>query len=421
MTAPVRIAFDETHNEGGRLQTTYSKLREKLEEEGFNCFSIIDFPVVLKKLQEFNILVIAGPDLSKFRQTEIQDIIKFVDTGGGLLVMSDAGGDRGHMTNLNGITTSFGIRFNNNQVTDSRNNLGIDTVPIITDFKNHEIVKEIDKVCYRAGCSLAVSGNARPIALSNRIANPQSVPIIAVTEYGLGAVVAVGTYEMFRNEGLGGIDTPQNSQLALNIFRWFAKMPKVIPVVSAEVISEKLKMEEDSPAVLEADSEAPAPSMRDLIPSVVEQVKAHSSSIKELENLPAEIKKIGSTQGKLKASLRDYEDQLKSFGNLRTQVDAINERIGKAAPIDEVKKVKEALNRIRGEVDNSVKISEEKSEKMLALSIKIDALSERIQALEGNLGQIGEKLSELESEIAKPKRRGKRKKRKKSQNSSSEA
>lgn len=422
MTAPIRIAFDETHNEGGRLQTTYSKLKEKLENEGFNCFSIIDFPVVLKKLQEFNILVIAGPDLSKFRQTEIRDIIKFVDTGGGLLVMSDAGGDRGHMTNLNNITISFGIRFNNNQVTDSRHNLGIDTVPIITDFRKHDIVKEIEKICYRAGCSLTVSGNALPIAFSNRIANPQSAPIIAVTEYGLGAVIAVGTYEMFRTEGLGGIDTPQNSRLALSIFHWLAKIPKAIPVVSAEVISEKPKMEEESPVAVKADPEAFAPSMRDLIPSIVEQVKAHSSSIKELENLTVEIKKIGNTQGELKASLRGYEGQLDGFKNLRSQLDAVNQRVAKAAPVDEVKNVREALNRIRDEVETSMKISEEKSEKMLALSVKIDSVNERMQVLEGNLGQIDKKLSELESKIAKPKRRTRRKKQKeKSQNSSSEA
>ncbi|MFX1598763.1 MAG: hypothetical protein ACFFC5_06835 [Promethearchaeota archaeon] len=409
MTTPIRIAFDETHNEGGKLQTTYLKLRRKLEEEGFSCSSIIDFPIVLKKLQDFSILVIAGPDLSKFRQNEVQDIIKFVDMGGGLLIMSDAGGDRGHMTNLNNISSTFGIRFNNNQVTDSRHNLGIDTVPIITDFKKHEIVKEIGKVCYRAGCSLTVSGNAVPIAFSNRIANPQSAPIIAVTEYGLGAVVAIGTYEMFRTEGLGGIDTPQNSQLALNIFDWLAKIPKAIPVVTAEVVSEKPKTEEKPSVAVEIHSEAPAPSMRDLIPSVVEQVKAHESSIREFESLPAEVKKIKNAQGDLKTALRDYQERLNAFKNLRSQIDAINERIAKTVPASEVKDLREALSRIGDEVNTSMKISEEKSEKILALSIKIDSLSERIQGFEDNLGKIDQKLSDLESKIPKPKRRKRRK------------
>ena len=423
MTAPIRIAFDETHNEGGRLQTTYSKLKENLEKEGFNCFSIIDFPIVLKKIQEFNILVIAGPDLSKFRQTEIRDIIKYVDTGGALLIMSDAGGDRGHMTNLNNIASSFGIRFNNNQVTDSRHNMGIDTVPLITDFKNHEIAKDMTKICYRAGCSLTVSANALPIAFSNRIANPQSAPIIAVTEYGLGAVVAIGTYEMFRTEGLGGIDTPQNAQLALNIFHWLAKIPEAIPVVTAEVISEKPKAKvEETPVASETVLKAPAPSMRNLIPSILEQVKAHSSSIKELESLPVEIKRIRNAQGELKTLLKDYEGQINAFKSVRSQMDAINEKITKAAPIKEIKNLNDALNRIREEVGTSVKISEEKSEKMLALSIKIDSLNERIQAFEDNLGKIDKKISELESKVVKPRRRTRKKKRKdESQSSSSEA
>ncbi|MFX0068400.1 MAG: hypothetical protein ACFE7I_04935 [Candidatus Hodarchaeota archaeon] len=411
MTGSVRIAFDETHNEGGRLQTTYSKLKKILEKEGFNCFSIIEFPIVFQKLQEFSILVIAGPDLSKFRQTEIRDIIKYVDTGGGLLIMSDAGGDRGHMTNLNNIASAFGIRFNNNQVTDSRHNLGIDTVPVITDFKDHEIAKEVTKICYRAGCSLTASGNAVPIAFSNRIANPQSAPIIAVTEYGLGAVVAIGTYEMFRTEGLGGIDTPQNAQLALSIFHWLAKIPEAIPVVTAEVVSEKPKVkEEEVPVASETDPKAPVPSMRDLIPSIVEQVKAQSSSIAELESLPAEIKRIGNAQGELKALLRDYEGQLNAFKSVRNQMDVINEKITKAAPINEIKNLNKALSQIREEVDTSVKISEEKSEKMLALSIKIDSLNERIQALEDSLSQMDKKISELESKVVKPRRRTKKKK-----------
>ncbi|MFX0096171.1 MAG: hypothetical protein ACFE7E_00255 [Candidatus Hodarchaeota archaeon] len=411
MTTSIRIAFDETHNEGGRLQTTYSKLKEILEKEGFNCFSIIDFPIVLKKLQEFNILVIAGPDLSKFRPTEIQDIIKYVDTGGGLLIMSDAGGDRGHMTNLNNIASAFGIRFNNNQVTDSRHNLGIDTVPVITDFKNHEISKDLTKICYRAGCSLSTSGNAFPIAFSNRIANPQSAPIIAMTEYGLGAVVAIGTYEMFRTEGLGGIETPQNTQLALNIFHWLAKIPEAIPVVTAEVISEKPTVkQEEVPVASETDPETPAPSMRDLIPSIVEQVKAHSSSITELESLPGEIKKIRNAQGELKAILKDYDGQLDAFKSMRSQMDVINEKITKAAPISEIKNLNEVLNRIREEVGTSLKISEEKSEKMLALGIKIDSLSERVQTLEDSLSQMDKKISELESKVAKPRRRTRKKK-----------
>ncbi|MHA1410306.1 MAG: Gldg family protein, partial [Candidatus Odinarchaeia archaeon] len=146
MSLQIRILFDETHNEGGKLNSTYSHLRKLLERNQMEPVPLTDFPITFDKIKRYDLLVIAGPDMSKFRINEINDIVTYVKNGGKLLVMSDAGGDRGHMTNLNKLVSYFGVQFNADQVIDPNSNLGIETVPIIKNIREHKITEGISSI-----------------------------------------------------------------------------------------------------------------------------------------------------------------------------------------------------------------------------------------------------------------------------------
>lgn len=51
------------------------------------------------------------------------------EDGGGLLLLSHAGGDRGRRTNMGELASQFAMLFENDQVLDEFHNFGIDNMP----------------------------------------------------------------------------------------------------------------------------------------------------------------------------------------------------------------------------------------------------------------------------------------------------
>ncbi|MHA1845090.1 MAG: hypothetical protein ACTSWE_12600 [Promethearchaeota archaeon] len=217
----IHVAFDATHKNRAKINDNYSHLRDFLNENRFVCYNFSE-PLMYDNLQPFDILVLACPDFSKLSRQEISYIERWIlEDGGGLLLLSHAGGDKGRNSNLSELSERFGIAFENDQVLDETSNLGFDNLPIIHDFRPpHPITEGITSFCYRAGCSLTIIGNAFSIAYSNETSEPFSSPLICVSEPENGKVCAIGSYEMFRNEIGGGFNHKQHSTLALNIFKW---------------------------------------------------------------------------------------------------------------------------------------------------------------------------------------------------------
>ena len=176
-------------------------------------------------LRPYDILVFSCPDFAKISIQAINEIEKWVKyDGGGLLLLSHAGGDRGRNSNLNQLSELFGIAFENDQVLDDRSNLGLENLPIIYNpvfNPPHPITNGLDSICFRAGCSLTVvGGGAFAIATSNETSDPFSSPIICVAEPENGKVCSIGSYELFRNKIGGGFGYETHPYLVYNIFNW---------------------------------------------------------------------------------------------------------------------------------------------------------------------------------------------------------
>ena len=205
----IYIGFDEAHKERGNLSTNFKTLSSMLNENGFTCYSYAEFPIARNNLAPFDILVLACPDNAKFSKQEIDIIVNWVKTeGGGLLMLSHAGGDKGRRSNLSELAEQFGIIFENDQVLDKVNNMGVENLPLISNFGfPHPINEDISSICYRAGCSLTISNmSVTPVVSSSADAEPVESPLILSTEMGEGRIVAVGSYEMFRDKISGGIN-----------------------------------------------------------------------------------------------------------------------------------------------------------------------------------------------------------------------
>jgi hypothetical protein len=196
-----KIYFDQTQNERGRLDTTYSELGKILKDNDFDVESYTEFMLLAKNLKEADILVFGCPNSSKFRAPEIEVIQKFVKNGGGLMLLALSGGDRGLANNMSQISEGFGITFDNTAVKDDRFNAGIPTMPIIKEIVSHPATDEVEDLLIPSACSLRISGKAISLAQTSNVADPSKVSIIAIAEPGKGRVMCIGSYEIFRRGG----------------------------------------------------------------------------------------------------------------------------------------------------------------------------------------------------------------------------
>jgi hypothetical protein len=215
-----KILFDQTQNERGRLESTYSDLGQLLRDNDFDVEAYTEFMILAKNLKAADVMVFGCPNSSKIRPAEIEVLQKYVKNGGGLMLLSLSGGDRGLMNNMSKITDDFGITFENTAVKDERNNAGLPTMPIISDIVAHPSTEDVTDILVPSACSLRVTGNAKPIAITSDTADPGLAVVIAIAEIGKGRVMALGSYEVFRKGG--GLKHKGNSTFALNAFRWLS-------------------------------------------------------------------------------------------------------------------------------------------------------------------------------------------------------
>ncbi|MFX1419493.1 MAG: hypothetical protein ACFE9N_11290 [Promethearchaeota archaeon] len=217
------IAFDVSHKPRGKIDENLTELRDFLNANDFICYNFLEMPITEESLNPYDILIFVCPDFSRISTMEITAIVNWVkNSGGGLLLLSHAGGDKGRGSNLSEISEQFGIAFENDQVLDDKVNLGLENIPLISTFNiPHPITAEISTLCYRSGSSLSIIGSgAFSIADSNETSEPFSCPLICVSEPDKGRVCCIGSYELFRDKTGGGFQCNDNPQLALNIFKW---------------------------------------------------------------------------------------------------------------------------------------------------------------------------------------------------------
>jgi len=219
---PYNIAFDIAHKPRGKLDENLTELRDFLNANDYMSYNFLEAPITRISLKSFDILVFVCPDFAKISSMEITEINSWVrEDGGGLLMLSHAGGDRGRNSNLSELSQTYGIAFENDQVLDKTYNLGLENMPIVTAFiPPHPITNSISSLCFRSGCSLSLVGSSISIVSSNETSEPFSTPLICVAEPDEGRVCAIGSYELFRDRVGGGFGNDEHPNLAFNIFSW---------------------------------------------------------------------------------------------------------------------------------------------------------------------------------------------------------
>ena len=288
-----KILFDQTQNERGRLESTYSELGQMLRDNDFDVEAYTEFMILAKNLKDVDVLVFGCPNSSKVRPAEIDVLQKYVQEGGSLLLLSLSGGDRGLMNNMSKISGEFGITFENTAVKDERSNAGLPTMPIITDVVAHPATEDVTDLLVPSACSLKVSGKAQALATTSTTADPGKAAIVAIAEIGKGRVMCIGSYEVFRKGG--GLKHKGNAKFALNAFRWLSgdyQMAKPSAIVKEQEKAERKEKETEAPVEETMASVEFEKTMKRLVNAVFDLQKDISKVQEEVSNVDNNIEML---------------------------------------------------------------------------------------------------------------------------------
>jgi tetratricopeptide (TPR) repeat protein len=240
-----------------------------------------EFTETLLYLDPYDILVVPVPT-EPFTVEELNDIHRFVDDGGGLLLLGESGVlSTEDVEDFNVLAAYYGIEFQRDVVVDPDVHMVLDKgypeIPLIENFTDHAVTRNVKKIFFVSGCSLRLSQRARPLAwgrdttYGDRLSEiygfgggtydphlekrGEELIVMAYAESGKGRVVALGDTSLFRGRSAAGGLWPQDpleyydhKRLALNVVNWLSvktRMGRVSELVrEAESLIEQGDYEE---------------------------------------------------------------------------------------------------------------------------------------------------------------------------------
>ncbi|MFX0078293.1 MAG: DUF4350 domain-containing protein [Candidatus Hermodarchaeota archaeon] len=234
---PISILFDAGHNEEVVLQEPeLSSLCLLLEKNGMKTGSL-DTLITLEELIKFQVVVLGNPRESELKSKEIKALQSFVESGGGLLLISGAtifgkGGDAARLTNLNTLATKFHFEFSEKAIGrqlkgDLSDAAAQDEMIMAVPAAQHPLVKGISQVLFTTSTSIKAEDTATHLfRAANSPGNPTN---IIATELDKGRILAMGGSTPFFNEYVGIHD---HEVFIIQAFRWLASHPVNDPIIS---------------------------------------------------------------------------------------------------------------------------------------------------------------------------------------------
>lgn len=221
----MKILFDETQKERGKIFENFQKLANILEEEGHEISKHDSYPIKYSNISKFDIFVFLCPDGSKIMGHEVKALLRFVDEGGALAVFTNAGGDKGLNTNLNTLLKHFNVEIVANQIFDYQNfDLELESNIIVSKFYKHPITEGLSEITMVSSCSLHLKEGVEELARTKKTSDPPSSAVMCISSYGLGTVFVCGSY-LLLSDSKSGIKLRDNSKLAKNLFTYVSVPP----------------------------------------------------------------------------------------------------------------------------------------------------------------------------------------------------
>lgn len=240
MNGKAIIGLDNSHNNILTLESSsFGEFTQFLFTSGYKIGKIESGFNSLNELKKYNTIILSTPKNTNLKQTEINNLEKYIKGGGSLLIVSSTGGDFANDTNLNELTRKFGFEFELDEIYDSVNYVNLQKRPIITLFKPHVLTEQIKKIVFSSSCStkiLEFLEDEKNIKIEWVLQSglncwrkrydgeywieedSPKIPLMVVVEYYKGKVVGFGNFSIFsslaREYGFSAFD---NDILIANI------------------------------------------------------------------------------------------------------------------------------------------------------------------------------------------------------------
>ncbi|MHA1380427.1 MAG: hypothetical protein ACTSRG_18835 [Candidatus Helarchaeota archaeon] len=304
-----RILLDECHNNNLDFSNseTFQIVLNRLEGV---IFRLVQPPIDYDNIKEEDCIILGCPTI-KYSSEEIDALEKFVENGKGLVLISGNGGDMFYNTNLCEIARRYEFEFNDDQIEDEINNMGLSNVVRIFNFDTIHFSENVKSIVY-SGCSINIlHESCRPIALSNPSSVPFNSPVAAVS--GNNRVIGLGAFNLFIDHPEFGIEREQNLQFILTMFDYLKKYIKLEiektsnQEIKAEQVSLNLEKEDLSAKELDITSF--------FIP------KDYKIGDIEKEAPEIDIDKISAKQANKKFEEQIMNFYIKKLGEISDQID----------------------------------------------------------------------------------------------------
>ncbi|TFG34962.1 hypothetical protein EU527_00500 [Candidatus Thorarchaeota archaeon] len=384
----MKIYFDQTQNERGRLDSTYSELGQILRDNDFDVEPYAEFMILSKNLKNIDVLVFGCPNSSKIRSQEIDALKKFVNDGGGLLLLALSGGDKGLMNNLSQVSEDFGVIFDNTAVKDDRNNAGLPTMPLIKDLIAHPVTEDIKDLLVPSACSLRLSGKAIALAVTSDTAEPSKAPIIAIAESGKGRVMCIGSYEIFRRGG--GLKHKGNKLFAVNVFKWLSgdfQMAKPSSVVKEQEKQERARDTRATVKVDEGVSVEYEKTMRRLVNAVFDLQK-------DIEKVKEQVTSVNSNIEELRTQFQDFAE--KTQHQLGVMMPA---KQFKTSEEHKTADIEADIKSLKKEVKSVEQLKDHLEQRHASGAMPKETYTEQVEKLDARLRALQKKIAKKQNEL----------------------
>jgi len=229
-----RVLFDEAHGERTTMSWERAMLLEP-EHPEWRYFGALaealadefvfernpDAPLTAELLEDYDVLLLSAPE-ETLDPTEIEAVDQFLASGGGVLVLGDAGLE----ASVNSLTQSRGITFDPLLLWSPQDEGDF----VVNDFEAHAAVEEVAQMRTNWGESLSVKGPAVPLAFTSeeiwQDANLNSQQDLGETT---GPFAIAAAYESGRSRLVAVADAPfqddgfefrANDALMRSLLRW---------------------------------------------------------------------------------------------------------------------------------------------------------------------------------------------------------
>ncbi len=223
MPEKLTIGLDYSHNNKLTLEvSSYNEFTNFLFSSGYKLGRIEAGFDSLKKLENYDVILLSSPNNSNIEEDEIKNIEKYVRNGGSMLILSSMGGDYTNRTNLNELTQKFGFEFESDEINDSVNYVYLQKRPLITKLTPHVISDQVKQLVFSSACSLKVldfiedEQNIKIEIIAKAGLNTwhkkyngsewieedcPKIPLIIAVDYYKGKVIGFGNLSMFSSLG----------------------------------------------------------------------------------------------------------------------------------------------------------------------------------------------------------------------------